>query len=57
MRIQLVGHIGTGKDVGDREYMSSFYRYAMKPPHARPAGDAIADKAVELLHKLKDQGA
>ena len=51
------GYIGTGQDVGDREYMSSFYRYAMKPPYAKPAGDAIADKAVELLHKLKDQGA
>ena len=51
------GYIGTSQDVGDREYMSSFYRYAMKPPYAKPAGDAIADKAVELLHKLKDQAA
>ncbi len=46
-------YIGTSKDVGDREYMSSFYRYALKPPYAKPAGDAIADKAVALLQKLK----
>jgi hypothetical protein len=51
------GYIGTSKDVGDREYMSSFYRYAMKPPYAKPAGDAIADKAVELLHKLRNRTA
>jgi hypothetical protein len=46
------GYIGTSEDVGSREYMSSYYRYAMKPPYAKPAGDAIADKAVELLQKL-----
>jgi hypothetical protein len=51
------GYIGTSEDVGSREYMSSYYRYAMKPPYAKPAGDAIADKAVELLHKLKDRSA
>jgi hypothetical protein len=45
-------YIGTSKDVGDREYVSAFYRYAMRPPYAKPAGDAIADKAVELLNKL-----
>jgi hypothetical protein len=38
------GYIGAGQDVGDHEYMSSFYRYAMKPPYARPAGDAIATR-------------
>jgi hypothetical protein len=48
------GYIGTSQDVGSREYMSAFYRYAMKPPYAKPAGDAIADKAVELLRKLKE---
>jgi hypothetical protein len=48
-------YIGTSKDVGDREYMSAFYRYAMKPPYAKPAGDAIADKVVDLLDKLKKQ--
>jgi hypothetical protein len=51
------GYIGTSEDVGSREYMSSYYRYAMKPPYAKPAGDAIADKAVELLHKLKTRSA
>ena len=47
------GYIGTSADVGSREYMSAFYRYAMKPPYAQPAGDAIADKAMALLNKLK----
>jgi hypothetical protein len=51
------GYIGTSEDVGSKEYMSAFYRYAMKPPYARPAGDAIADKAVELLNKLKRRSA
>ncbi|MBS1873298.1 MAG: hypothetical protein JSU00_08785 [Acidobacteria bacterium] len=46
-------YIGTSQDVGDREYMSAFYRYAMRPPFRKPAGDVIADKAVELLGKLK----
>jgi len=49
------GYIGTSEDVGDKEYMSAFYRYALKPPYAKPAGDAIADKAVDLLHKLHDR--
>ena len=46
-------YIGTSRDVGDREYMSAFYRYIQKPPYAKPAGDVIADKAVELLEKIK----
>ena len=45
-------YIGTSKDVGDREYMSAFYRYVKKQPYAKPAGDVIADKAVELLTGL-----
>jgi hypothetical protein len=48
-------YIGTSADVGNKEYMSAFYRYAMKPPYAKPAGDAIADEAVRLLHLLKER--
>lgn len=46
-------YIGLSGDVGDREYMSAFYRYIQKPPYAKPAGDVIVDKAVELLEKVK----
>jgi hypothetical protein len=45
-------YIGTSRDVGDREYMSAFYRYIQKPPYRAPAGDVIADVAVELLERL-----
>jgi hypothetical protein len=47
-------YIGASRDVGDREYMSAFYRYILKPPYARPAGDVIADKAVDLLQKIRN---
>jgi len=35
-----LGYIGTSRDVGDGEYMSAAYRYYLRPPFARPAGDA-----------------
>lgn len=46
-------YIGASRDVGDREYMSAFHRYAMSPPYAKPAGDVVADKAVELLNRVR----
>jgi hypothetical protein len=46
-------YIGTSRDVGDREYMSAFYRYIQKPAYAKPAGDTIAEKAVDLLRALQ----
>ena len=49
-----LGYIGTSRDVGDGEYMSASYRYMRRAPFARPAGDAIATKAVELLKTAKD---
>ena len=49
-----LGYIGSSEDVGDGEYMSANYRYTRRPPFARPAGDAIVDKAVELLEKARD---
>ena len=49
-----LGYIGTSRDVGDGEYMSAAYRYYRRPPFARPAGNAIAAKGLELLQMAKD---
>lgn len=46
-------YLGRAEDVGDREYMSAFYRYSLLPPYAKPAGDVIVDKAVELLTRSR----
>ncbi len=44
------GYITDAPNTGDREYMSSFYRYTrFRPPLAKPAGDVLADRAVEVL--------
>lgn len=48
-----LGYIGASQDVGDGEYMSAAYRYYLRPPFARPAGNAIAAKGVELLEMAK----
>jgi hypothetical protein len=45
-------YIGTSEDVGDREYMSAFFRHAMKPPYRKPAGDVIVDTALALLRRM-----
>ncbi|MCC7351385.1 MAG: hypothetical protein IT446_12530 [Phycisphaerales bacterium] len=38
---------------GDREYQSAFYRYTTSLlPYAQPAGDALADRGVEILRKM-----
>jgi len=47
-------YIGTSEDVGDREYMSAFFRHAMKPPYRKPAGDVIADTALVLLQQMME---
>ncbi|MCE9527289.1 MAG: hypothetical protein K8R36_14680, partial [Planctomycetales bacterium] len=45
-----IGYIPDSLNVGDREYMSAFYRYTRYLPQFRkPAGDVLVDKAVELL--------
>lgn len=49
-----LGYIGTSQDVGDQEYMSAFYRYTRRPPFARPSGDAIVEKAIELLNMVSE---
>ena len=47
------GYITDGPNTGDGEYMSSFYRYTrFRPPLKRPAGDALADRAVEVLTRF-----
>ena len=47
------GYITDGANTGDREYMSAFYRYTkFRPPLEKPAGDVIADRAVEILGNI-----
>ncbi len=44
------GYFTDAANTGDREYMSSFYRYTRyRPPFKSPAGDAAADRAVQIL--------
>lgn len=47
------GYIPDAPNVGDREYMSSFYRYTrFRTPFARPAGDVMALRGVDALHRM-----
>jgi len=47
------GYIPDGPNTGDREYMSSFYRYTrFRPPFRKPGGDALAVEAGKLLRRL-----
>jgi hypothetical protein len=47
------GYITDGPNTGDREYMSSHYRYTRYFPQLKkPAGDVLANKAVQILKKL-----
>ena len=48
------GYIPDAPNTGDREYMSSFYRYTgCWPPFKKPGGDALSSKALQLLKDLK----
>lgn len=48
------GYIPDAPNVGDREYMSSFHRYTRsRPPFAAPAGDVMALRGVEALHRME----
>lgn len=50
------GYITDGPNTGDREYMSSFYRYTKyRPPLARPAGDVLALRAIEVLRRFAEE--
>lgn len=47
------GYITDGPNTGDGEYMSSFYRYTKyRPPLKPPAGDVLAERAVELVRSF-----
>jgi len=47
------GYLTDGPNTGDREYMSAHYRYTkFRPPFKKPAGDVIADKAIEILNRF-----
>ena len=47
------GYITDAPNTGDREYMSSFYRYSdFRPPLQKPAGDVLADEAVRILTRF-----
>ena len=45
-----IGYVPDSENVGDREYMSAFYRYTRYiAPFRKPAGDTLVTKAVEML--------
>jgi len=50
------GYITDGPNTGDREYMSSFYRYTKyRPPFAKPAGDVLAQRAIEVFGRFAEE--
>lgn len=47
------GYLTDSPNTGDVEYQSAHYRYSKyRPPYAKPAGDVIAIKAVEILNQF-----
>lgn len=47
------GYLTDGANTGDPEYMSAFYRYTkFRPPYKKPAGDVLADRAIEVLERF-----
>ncbi|MFH1921641.1 MAG: hypothetical protein ABIP48_17390 [Planctomycetota bacterium] len=47
------GYVTDAPNTGDPEYPSCFYRYTkFRPPLAKPAGDVLAEKAVEVLERF-----
>jgi len=50
------GYITDAPNTGDPEYPSCFYRYTrFRPPLAKPAGDVVAAKAVEVLKRFAEE--
>jgi len=47
------GYIGQARDLPDRDYMSGYFRQAGTAPFAKPWGDMLVFKALELLHEVK----
>ena len=51
------GYLTDGPNTGDGEYQSAHYRYSkFRPPYAKPAGDVVAVKAVEILNRFAKHG-
>jgi hypothetical protein len=49
------GYVPDAPNTGDREYMSSFYRYTeFWPPYREPAGDALARAGVRMLEQITE---
>ncbi len=47
------GYLTDGPNTGDGEYMSAHYRYSRyRAPYAKPAGDVLANRAVETLKRF-----
>jgi len=47
------GYITDAPNTGDPEYPSCFHRYTkFRPPLAKPAGDVVAKKAIEILKQF-----
>jgi hypothetical protein len=47
------GYVTDAPNTGDREYMSSFYRYTQYlPPYRKPAGNVLAREAVKTLKQF-----
>lgn len=50
------GYITDSENTGDREYMSSHYRYTrFRPPLRKPAGDLVADQVVGILNWFAEE--
>ncbi len=46
------GYLPDGPNCGDREYMSSFYRYTRHPDYRKPAGDVLARTGAQAVNRL-----
>lgn len=47
------GYLTDGPNTGDGEYMSAHFRYSrFRPPYQKPAGDVMADKALQILNRF-----
>jgi hypothetical protein len=49
------GYLPDGPNCGDREYMSSFYRYTHRPDYRKPAGDVLANTASMAANSLLER--
>lgn len=45
-------YVTDAPNTGDGEYMSAWYRYTLRPPLKKPAGDVLAHTALRMLHRF-----